>query len=384
MTDKYSDCSPQDLPAQLPPERSVFHTIPLKSDEPPPPRKAYRLSRPEVDEVERQVKSLLEKGYIRKSSSPYGSPVIFVSKSDGSLRTCVEYRALNKQTVKNRYPLPRIDDLFDKLQGAAIFTSIDLQSAYHQVRLKPEDVPKTAFTTPFGLFEYTVLSFGLTNAPATFQSVMNDVLGDFLGKFVLVYLDDIVIFSKTEAEHLQHIEQVLQLLRKHKLYAKLSKCKFAQPQLAFLGHVVGRDGLHVDPKKVSAVQDWPVPRDKHAIGSFLGFGNYFRKFILGYSALVHALRRLQSKNVEFEWTAACQESFDGLKKALCEAPVLALPDLNKRFEVICDASGFGLGAVLLSMLVRHGGVILMDMSLLSSLITAPTPSLIPNPYCQAD
>ena len=171
------------------------------------------------------------------------------------MRMCIDYRALNKQTKKNRYPLPRIDDLFDKLQGATVFSSIDLQSAYHQVRLKPEDVPKTAFTTPFGLFEYTVLCFGLTNAPATFQSVMNDVLRDVLGKFVLVYLDDIIVFSKTEDEHLMHLEIVMRLLREHKLYAKLSKCSFAQSEILFLGHKVGADGLRPDPKKVSVVNN---------------------------------------------------------------------------------------------------------------------------------
>ena len=168
----------QDLPAELPFERSVFHTIPLKGDEPPPHKKMYRMSRDEIQECEKQVKMLLEKGFIQKSNSEYGSPVIFVAKKDGSMRMCIDYRALNKQTRKNRYPLPRIDDLFDQLQGATVFSSIDLQSAYHQVRLKPEDVPKTAFTTPFGLLEYTVLCFGLTNAPATFQSVINNVRRD--------------------------------------------------------------------------------------------------------------------------------------------------------------------------------------------------------------
>ena len=162
------------------------------------------------------------------------------------MRMCVDYRAVNKQTKKNRYPLPRIDDLFDQLQGATVFSSIDLQSAYHQVRLKPEDIPKTAFTTPFGLFEYTVLCFGLTNAPATFQSVMNDALQGMLGKFVLVYLDDIIVFSKTEEEHLVNLDMVMKELQQHKLFAKLSKCSFAQTELLFLGHIVGRDGVRVE------------------------------------------------------------------------------------------------------------------------------------------
>jgi len=239
--------------------------------------------------------------------------------------------------------LPRIDDLFDKLQAAKVFSSIDLRSAYHQVRLKPEDVPKTAFTTLFGLFEYTVLCFGLTNAPATFQAVMNDVLS----KFVLVYLDDIVIFSKTEEEHVMHLDIVMRILQKHKLYAKLSKCSFAQNELIVLGHVVGQNGLRVDPKKVLVVKDWPVPQKRLQVQSFLGFANYFRKFMIGSAALVHPLRHLSKESVRFSWTKEYQEAFEGVKHALCTAPVLVLPDLSKGFEVICDACGVGVGAVLL-------------------------------------
>ena len=293
-----------------------------------------------------KVRGLLAKGYIQPSSGPYGSPVIFVAKADGTLRMCIDYRALNKQTVKNRYPLPRIDDMFDQLQGATVFSSIDLQSAYHQVRLKPEDVPKMAFTTPMGLYESLVLTFGLTNAPGTFQSVMNVVLKDVIGKFVLVYLDDLVIYSKTAEEHVEHVRIVLDLLRKHQLYAKLPKCKFMQPELKFLGHIVGARGLQVDPKKVAIVQDWPVPTCVALLRSFLGLANYFRKFIPGWAALVAPLQYLTKKDKSFVWSAECYEAFKGVKKALTSAPVLALPDLNSRFEVICDACGVGLGAVL--------------------------------------
>ena len=236
--------------------------------------------------------------------------------------------------------MPRIDDLFDQLQGAKYFSSIDLQSAYYQVRLKPEDVPKTAFTTPMGLFEFKVLCFGLTNAPGTFQNIMNNVLRDVLGKFVLVYLDDIV-------KHYSHLNIVLHLLREHQLYANLSKCKFVQRELQFLGHIVGGQGLRVDPKKVSVVKDWPVPKNRTELQKCWGLANYFRKFVMGWANLVAPLQVLLKQTKPFIWTTKCNDAFVGLNNALCEAPVLALPDLDRPFEVICDASGVGLGAVLM-------------------------------------
>ena len=348
ILEQYRDVFPDALPAELPPERSVYHTIPLKdSNAVPPARKTYRLSQPELEECKQQVTALLAKGHIRPSCSPYGSPVLFVKKATGGLRMCIDFRGLNEQTIKNRYPLPRIDELFDKLQGATVFSGIDLQSAYNQVRLKPEDVPKTAFTTPFGLFEFKVLCFGLTNAPGTFQNIMNDVLKDVIGKFVLVYLDDIVIYSHSEEEHMLHLKIVLELLRAHKLYAKLSKCKFVQSELKFLGHIISAKGIQVDPAKVSIVKDWPVPKSKHDMQKFLGLANYFRKFIMGYAQLVAPMQQLTKKDKDYAWTEECNAAFTGVKNALCAAPVLALPDLQRPFEVVCDASGVGLGAVLI-------------------------------------
>ena len=237
--------------------------------------------------------------------------------------------------------------MFDQMQGAAIFGNIDLQSAYYHDRLKPEDVPKTAFTTPNGLYEFRVLCFGLTNAPGTFQNIMNNVLKGVIGKFVLVYLDDIVVYSKNQQEHYKHLEIVLQLLREHKLYANMAKCKFKKPELHFLGHVVSAAGLHVDPKKIAIVKDWPAPTNVQQLRQFLGFANYFHKFVWGWALLTADMQGLLGKKADFVWTDACDKGFTGLKDALCSAPVLLLPDLNKTFEVVADACGVGLGAVLM-------------------------------------
>jgi len=254
---------------------------------------------------------------------------------------------LNKLTVKNKYPLPRVDDLLDQLQGSRVFSSLDLTSGYHQIRISPEDVPKTAFSTPFGHYEFKVLSFGLTNAPATFQAVMNDIFRPYIGKFVLVYLDDILVFSKSPEEHVQHLQLVLQRLRDHDLYAKSAKCSFNQPELEFLGHVVGSDGIKVDPKKTAVVRDWAVPQNISELRSFLGLTNYFRRFVQGYANLVGSLTNLLRKDVPFVWSADCQAAFDGVKLALTTAPVLVMPDYEKPFELIADACGFGVGAALL-------------------------------------
>ena len=235
----------------------------------------YRLSPKELEEAKRQIAELIARDHVAPSSSPFAAPILFVFKKGGALRMCVDYRALNKLTVKNKYPLPRIDDLLDQLQGATVFSSLDLTSGYHQIRITPEDVPKTAFNTPFGHYEFRVLSFGLTNAPATFQAVMNDIFGPYLGKFVLVYLDDILVFSKTPDEHAEHLKLVLQLLRDHLLSAKRSKCHLNTPELEFLGHIVGADGIRVDPKKTAVVKNWAVPSNVSEMRSFLGLTKAF-------------------------------------------------------------------------------------------------------------
>jgi hypothetical protein len=333
----------------LPPEREVAHTVPLEPGAKPAFKGMYRLSPRERQEMQTQVRELLAKGLIQPSTSPFGAPILFVTKKDGSMRMCIDYRALNKITVRNGYPLPRIDDLLDKLAHARVFSSLDLQSGYHQIRIKPSDVPTTAFRTPLGHFEFKVLPFGLTNAPATFQSQMDKTFRDYIydGKFVLVYLDDILIYSRTEEEHAVHLRLVLERLRESEFKAKRSKCEFGMAEVAFLGHRVGADGIKVDPDKVKAVESWPTPETQTHVRSFLGLANYFRRFLNGYASVVRPLNELLKKDVTWCWTSACEAAFQAVKAALVSAPILRAPDENKPYEIVCDASGFGLGAVLL-------------------------------------
>ena len=341
------DRFPATPPDSLPSDRNMAHAIPIEPGSIPPDKHLYRMSLAEKVEMERQVTEGLRRGIIEPSTSPYGAPCLFVSKKDGSLRMCVDYRALNKMTVKNKYPLPRIDDLLDQLHGATVFSSLDLQSGYHQIKIQDEDVPKTAFKTPMGLYQFRVLAFGLTNAPATFQNVMNDVFRHHLGKFVLVYLDDILIFSKSPEEHEHHLRVVLDLLRKHDLYAKLFKCEFNKPELQFLGHIVGRDGIKMDPQKTAVIDAWPVPRDIHQLRSFVGLATYFRRFVQGFSRLVSPLTNLLRGKAQWHWSDQCQQAFMNTKIALTSHPVLVMPDYSKPFEVVCDASVTGIEAVLL-------------------------------------
>ena len=335
----------KDLPDGLPPDRGIQHTIELLENK-TPFKHPYRLSPLELAEAKKQIAELLAKGFIQPSQSPFGAPILFVQKKDGSLRMCIDYRALNALTVRNRYPLPNIADLLDKFSGAQVFSSLDLASGYHQIRISGEDVPKTAFTTPFGHYEFKVLSFGLTNAPATFQAVMNRMFGH-LHEFCVVYLDDILIFSKTPEEHEKHLETVLQILEREGLYAKLKKCDFNKPELLYLGHLIGRDGIKVDPAKIACIESWPRPANVHEIRSFLGLANYFRRFVMAYSIRAAPLTKLTGKNVKWDWTPECQLAFDGLKFDLTHSPVLISPDTTQPFEVVTDACNTGLGAVLL-------------------------------------
>ncbi|WVZ64210.1 LOW QUALITY PROTEIN: hypothetical protein U9M48_013770 [Paspalum notatum var. saurae] len=323
----YPDVFPDELPG-MPPDRDIEFLIELLPSTAPIAMRQYRMAPIEHEEVKKNIDELLAKGYIRPSSSPWAFPVLLVEKKDTDVkRMCVDYRAINKVTIKNKYPLPRIDDLFDQLQGACVFSKIDLRSGYHQLKIRPSDIPKTAFTTKYGLYEYTRMSFGLTNAPAYFMQLMNSVFMDYLDKFVVVFIDDILIYSKTEAEHEEHLRLVLQRLREHKLYAKFSKCEFWIDEVRFLGHVVSKGGIAVDPSKVSTVTNWKVPEIP--------------------KENCKAMTSLLEKDAEFRWTNAQQAAFDELKKRLTTAPVLTLPDQQKKFIVYCDASRDGLGCVLM-------------------------------------
>ncbi|KAJ9552882.1 hypothetical protein OSB04_016927 [Centaurea solstitialis] len=342
----FPDVFPEDLPG-VPPERQVEFGIDLIPGAAPVAKAPYRLAPPEMKELSNQLEELLGKGFIRPSSSPWGAPILFVKKKDGSMRMCIDYRELNKLTVKNRYPLPRIDDLFDQLQGAAWFSKIDLRSGYHQVKVREEDVQKTAFRTRYGHFEFVVMPFGLTNAPAVFMDLMNRVCRPMLDKSVIVFIDDILIYSKTKEDHVIHLIEVLETLRRERLYAKFSKCDFWLQEVQFLGHLVNREGIKVDPAKIEAVMKWEVPKTPTEIRSFLGLAGYYRRFIQDFSKIAVPLTRLTRKNVKFVWGEEQQKAFELLRGKLCEAPVLTLPEGVDDMTVYCDASYHGLGCVLM-------------------------------------
>ncbi|KAG2190801.1 hypothetical protein INT47_010410, partial [Mucor saturninus] len=294
---------------------------------------------------------LLDLKLIRPSASPWGAPVLFVKKKDGAMRMCIDYRALNKLTVRNNHPLPRIDECLERLRGSAHFTSLDLKSGYHQVRIQPSDVPKTAFNTRYGQYEFLVLPFGLTNAPPTFQSLMNRVLGDCLDDFALVYLDDILIFSKTESDHKQHVRHVLKLLQEAKLVANLKKCEFNKKELIFVGFQISAQGILPAPHKVKAVKDWPVPTNVQEVRQFCGLAQHYRRFIPGYASMASPLTDLTkgtgAKRRSIVWTKECQDSFELIKEKLISPPVLQAPDVHRPYKIETDASDFGVGAVLL-------------------------------------
>ncbi|GJZ44822.1 hypothetical protein Tco_0592418 [Tanacetum coccineum] len=336
----------EDLPG-LPPVLQVEFQIDLIPGAAPVARVPYRLAPSEMQELSNQLQELADRGFIRPSTSPWGAPVLFVKKKDGSFRMCIDYRELNKLTIKNRYPLPKIDDLFDQLQGSSVYSKINLRSGYHQLRVRDEDIPKTAFKMRYGHYEFQVMPFGLTNAPAVFMDLMNRVCKPYLDKFVIVFIDDILVYSRNKEEHENHLRIILELLKKEKLYAKFSKCDFWISVVQFLGHVIDNQGLHVDPAKIEAVKNWASPTTPTEIRQFLGLAGYYRRFIKDFSKIAKSLTELTQKNKKYIWGEKQESAFQLLKQKLCEAPILALPEGNNDFVVYCDASLQGLGAVLM-------------------------------------
>lgn len=336
----------KDRASALPPHRPYDCAIDLLPGAPLPSSKLYSLSRPEHAAMETYIKESLAAGVIRPSSSPLGAGFFFVDKKDGSLRPCIDYRGLNNITVKNKYPLPLLSSAFEVLNGAKIFTKLDLRNAYHLIRIRKGDEWKTAFKTPLGHFEYRVMPFGLTNAPGIFQALINDVLRDFLNLFVFVYLDDILVFSRDLQEHNRHVRLVLQRLLENKLFVKAEKCQFHMETVSFLGFVVQSGSLKADPDKVKAVAEWPRPANRKQLQRFLGFANFYRKFIKGYSTITSPLNTLTSTLTTFSWTAEAERAFDELKSRFVAAPVLTQPDASRQFIVEVDASDSGVGAVL--------------------------------------
>eukprot|EP00253_Pinus_taeda_P018429 PITA_18429 len=323
VVQEFADVFPEEVPG-LPPKRDIDFTIELTPGAASVSRAPYRMSVPELTELKMQLQELLDKNYIRPSVSPWGAPVLFVKKKDATLH-----------------------ELFDQVKGAKVFSKINLRSGYHQIRIKEEDIAKTTFRTRYGHYEFVVLPFGLTNAPATFMCLMNSVFHRFLDKFVLIFIDDILIYSRSQEEHEEHLRMVLQTLREHQLYAKFSKCDFFIEEIQYLGHVITKEGIAVDPEKIKTIMEWPIPKDVADIRSFMGLAGYYRRFVEGFSRIAYPITSLQKKGKVFKWTPECQQSFDRLKHLLTTAPILSIADPNKDYVVCIDASKEGVGGVLM-------------------------------------
>ncbi|KAL4579110.1 hypothetical protein LXL04_015245 [Taraxacum kok-saghyz] len=325
----------------LPPSRHCDHRIRLKPNTEPVAVRPYRYPHLLKDEIEKQCTEMLQNGTIRPSQSPFSSPVLLVKKHDNSWRFCVDYRELNSKTVKDKFPIP----LVDELHGATIFTKLDLTSGYHQVRMCQPDIEKTAFRTHHGHFEFLVMPFGLSNAPSTFQSLMNEVFHAYLRKYVLVFFDDILVYSRSTTEHVAHLRSIFELLRAHQLCLKRTKCTFGSQEVAYLGHIVNASGVSVDQTKIEAIREWPKPHNVRTLQGFLGLTGYYRKFIQDYGIIAGPLTSMLRRN-KFLWGPESELAFGKLKDMLSNSPVLALPDFTTDFVVECDASGSGIGAIL--------------------------------------
>jgi hypothetical protein len=336
-----------ELPRSFPSIRSVSHHIDLIPRASFPNKAVYILTPHENEEVKRQVQDLLEKGLVRESLSPCVVPTVLSPTKDGGWRMCTDSRVINKITIRYRFPLSRMDDLMDCLSGANHFSKIDLKRSYHQIRMREGDKWKTTFKTNEGLNEWLVLPFGLTNAPSTFMRLMNEVLKEFIGKFLIVYLDDILVFSKTAVEHLKHLATVMQKLQQEKLLINMKKSSFMKTELIYLGFVISKNELRMDPDKVEAIKNWPSPKNIFEVRSFHELASFYRKFIRNFSGISAAMMETMKKRHKyFHWTEKAEKIFNLLKRKITEQPVLVLPNFQKTFQVKCDASGFAIGAVL--------------------------------------
>jgi hypothetical protein len=340
---------PNDVPSGLPPIRGIEHQIDFVSGATIPNRPPYRSNPEETKELQRQVEELIAKRHVRESMSPCTVSVLLVPKKDGTWRMCVDCRAINNIMVKYRHPIPRLDDMLDKLHGSCIFTKIDQKSRYHQIRMKNGDEWKTAFKTKYRLYEWLVIPFGLTNAPSIFMRLMNHALRAFIGRFVVVYFDTILVYNKSLDEHIDHLHCVLDVLRKEKLYVNLKKCSFCLDKVVFLGYVVSAKGIVVDEEKLKAIKEWPTPKSITKVRSFHGLASFYRRSVKDFSTLAAPLTKIVKKSVGFKWGSEQGRAFIEIKERLCGAPLLALFDFSKTFEIECDALGIGIGAVLMLM-----------------------------------
>jgi hypothetical protein len=349
----FSDVFSEARSKHLAPHRPYDLKIELEEGTVPRLGPVYSLSPPELKSLRNFIDKHLSLKFIQPSTSPFGALVLFVKKKDGSLRLCVDYCALNKTTKKDRYPLPLIGDLLDVPRKAKLYTKLDLRHAYHLVRIAEGDKPKTAFRTRYGSFEWNVIPFGLTNAPATFQRFINDIFADLIDVSVVCYLDDILIYSRNEEDHKRDVREVLRRLQKHKLYARADKCEFSVTKTEYLGFILSPDSLRMDNKKIAAICDWPTPRKIKEVQSFLGFANFYRRFIFNYSDLAVPLNALTRKENIWFWSPECQQAFDTLKAAFTSKPILThwMPDSQLIVET--DASDYAVAAIL-SWICRDG------------------------------
>jgi len=331
----------------LPPHRgSLDHAIDLEEGTKPTFGPIYNLSETELTVLKKYIDENLARGFIRPSTSPFGAPVLFAKKKDGTLRLCVDYRTLNRFTIKNRYPLPLTSEILDRTNGAMYFTKFDLPEAYYRLRIKQGDEPKTAFRTRYGHYEYLVMPFGLTNAPGSFQAFINSVLHEFLDTFCIAYMDDILIYSNTYEEHVQHVRQVLQRLQENELYIKLEKSQFHAQEISFLGYTISPAGISMEPDRIAVITEWPVPQSVNDIQVFLGFANFYRRFIDGYSRVALPITNLLKKNSKFEWTTIANVAFNDLKSRFTSGPILRHFDASLPIVLHTDASGFAISGIL--------------------------------------